>query len=200
MRTKILLVAVALAVCFSVSAPKAFAQNLLTNGSFETGDFTGWSTGGNFEDTEVVSGPFYVYTGAQDGNFYAVLGPVGSDGTIGQSFSDHAGTQYTFSFWLNAVGDNPSDFSAFWNGTSVLSLTNPTTNGTWTQFSFTETGTGSDSISFAFRDDPAYIALDNVSVSSSSSTTGSTPEPSSFLLLGSGVVALGGFVRRKLRS
>jgi hypothetical protein len=199
MRTKTLLVAVALAVCFSVSAPKTFAQNLLTNGSFETGDFTGWSTGGNFEDTEVVSGPFGVYSGAEDGNFYAVLGPVGSDGTIGQAFSDHAGTQYTFSFWLNAVGDNPSDFSAFWDGTSVLSLTNPTTNGVWTQFSFTETGTGSDSISFAFRDDPAYIALDNVSVSSSSGT-GSTPEPSSWILLGSGVVAMGGFVRRKLRS
>jgi hypothetical protein len=199
MRTKILLVAVALAVCFSVSAPKTFAQNLLTNGSFETGDFTGWTTSNNFEDTEVVSGAFYEYTGAEDGNFYAVLGPVGSDGTISQSFSDHAGTQYTFSFWLNAVGDNPSDFSAFWDGTSVLSLTNPTTNGAWTQFTFTETGTGSDSISFNFRDDPAYIALDNVSVSSSSGT-GSTPEPSSFLLLGSGVVALGGVVRRKLRS
>ncbi|MGB8888149.1 MAG: PEP-CTERM sorting domain-containing protein [Candidatus Korobacteraceae bacterium] len=196
MRLKTLLVVVALAV-FAFSAPKTFAQNLLTNGSFETGDFTGWNTGGNFEDTEVVSGAFYVYTGAEDGSFYAVLGPVGSDGTIGQSFTDHAGTQYTFSFWLNAVGDNPSDFSAFWDGTSVLSLTNPTTNGAWTQFSFTETGTGSDNISFAFRDDPAYIALDNISVSSSTGT-GTTPEPSSWILLGTGVVALGGMVRRKL--
>jgi hypothetical protein len=199
MRTKTLLVVVALAICVIVSAPKTFAQNLVTNGSFETGDFTGWTTGGNFEDTEVVSGAFYVYSGAEDGSFYAVLGPVGSDGTIGQAFSDHAGAQYTFSFWLNAVGDNPSDFSAFWDGTPVLSLTNPTTNGVWTQFSFTETGTGSDNISFAFRDDPAYIALDNVSVSSSSST-GTTPEPSSWILLGSGLVAVGGFVRRKMGS
>ncbi len=94
MRLKTLLVVVALAVCVSVSAPKTFAQNLLTNGSFETGDFTGWNTGGNFEDTEVVSGAFDQYTGAEDGNFYVVMGPVGSDGTMGQTFSDHAGTQY----------------------------------------------------------------------------------------------------------
>ena len=47
MRTKTLLIGVALAVVFSVSAPKIFAQNLLTNGSFETGDFTGWTTGGS---------------------------------------------------------------------------------------------------------------------------------------------------------
>jgi hypothetical protein len=198
MRTKTLLVAVALAFCLSISAPKTFAQNLLTNGSFETGDFTGWNTGANFEDTEVVSGAFYDYTGAEDGTFYAVLGPVGSDGTIGQSFTDHAGSQYTFSFWFASVGDNPSDFSAYWDGTQVLSLINPNTGAAWSQYSFTETGTGSDSISFSFRDDPAYMALDNVSVSSSSGT-GTTPEPSSWILLGTGVVGLGGFVRRKLK-
>jgi hypothetical protein len=199
MRTKTLLVVVALAVCFTVSAPKTFAQNLLTNGSFETGDFTGWNTSNNFEDTEVVSGAFYEYTGAEDGSFYAVMGPVGSDGTLSQTFSDHAGTQYTFSFWFAAVGDNPSDFSAFWDGNQVLTLTNPTTGGAWMQYSFTETGTGSDTVSFNFRDDPAYMALDNVSVSSSSST-GTTPEPSSWILLGSGLVAVGGFVRRKMGS
>lgn len=200
MRLKTLLVVVAVAVCFSVSAPKTFAQNLLANGSFETGDFTSWTTGGNFADSEVVSGAFYVYTGAQDGNFYAVLGPVGSDGTISQSFTDHSGAQYNFSFWMNSVGDNPSDFSAYWDGTQVLSLTNPNTNGTWTQFTFSETGTGSDSVSFAFRDDPAYIALDNVVVSAASTTTtGTTPEPGSLILLGTGVVALGGVVRRKLK-
>jgi PEP-CTERM motif len=195
MRIKTLLALVAVAVL--VCAPAAFAQNLLTNGGFETGDFTGWTTGGNFEDTEVVSGPFYVYSGAQEGNFYAALGPVGSDGTLSQSFATQAGAQYTFSFWLASVGDDPSDFSASWDGTVVYSATNPNTGANWTEFSFTETGTGHDTISFSFRDDPAYIALDNVSVTGTAPS--SVPEPSSFMLLGSGALGLAGFVRRKFR-
>ena len=192
MRLKTLLVIVALAVCVA-SAPAAFAQ-LINNGSFEAGggSFTGWTTGGNFEDTQVVSGAFYDYTGAEDGNFYATLGPVGSDGTLSQTFADHAGAQYTVSFWFASVGDNPSDFSASWDNTPLLSLTNPNTGSAWTQYTYQVTGTGNDTLTFAFRDDPAYMALDNVSV------TQEAPEPGSLLLLGTGVLGLGGMVRRKL--
>ena len=192
MRLKTLLVIVALAVCVA-SAPAAFAQ-LINNGSFEAGggSFTGWTTGGNFEDTQVVSGAFYDYTGAEDGNFYATLGPVGSDGTLSQTFADHAGAQYTVSFWFASVGDNPSDFSASWDNTPLLSLTNPNTGSAWTQYTYQVTGTGNDTLTFAFRDDPAYMALDNVAV------TQNAPEPSSLLLLGTGVLGLGGIVRRKL--
>ncbi|MFZ0312007.1 MAG: PEP-CTERM sorting domain-containing protein [Candidatus Korobacteraceae bacterium] len=195
MRLKTLLVIVALAVCVT-AAPAIFAQNLVTNGSFETGDFTGWTTGGNFEDTEVISGAFYDYTGAQDGNFYTVMGPVGSDGTLSQTLATTAGAQYTVSFWFGSVGDNPSDFSASWDGTQLLSLTNPNTGSAWTQYTYQVTGTGSDTLTFAFRDDPAYMALDNVSVTENSGQ--SVPEPSSLLLLGTGVLGLGGVVRRKL--
>ncbi len=195
MRVRILLVVVAMAVL--VCAPAAFAQNLLTNGGFESGSFSGWTTGGNFEDTEVVTGSFYVYTGAQEGSFYAVLGPVGSDGTLSQSFADQAGASYTFSFWLAAVGDNPSDFTASWDGSQAITLTNPNTGGVYQQYTFTETGTGNDTITLSFRDDPAYIALDNVSVTQNGGT--SVPEPSSFLLMGTGVLGLAGVIRRKLR-
>ena len=78
MRQKALLAVVALVALVLVGAPTAFAgTNLLTNGSFETGDFTGWTTGGNFGATGVTSGAFYVYSGAEDGQFYTYMGPGG---------------------------------------------------------------------------------------------------------------------------
>jgi len=196
MRQKALLVVAALVAVLLVGAPTAFATNLLTNGSFESGDLTGWTLGGA-GGTVVVSGPFSYYSGAEDGTWYVGLGPVGGDGTLSQTFSDTAGAPYTFSFWFASNGDNPSDFSAYWNGTQLLSLTNPNTGINWTEFSYAVTGTGSDTIQFNFRDDPAWMALDNVSVSP---VTPTTPEPSSLLLLGSGLLTVGGVVRRKFRA
>jgi hypothetical protein len=195
MRLTLLLSGAALAAVFFFTPTKAQA-GLVTNGSFETGDFTGWTTGGNFEDTAVVSGAFYDYSGAEDGTFYAVLGAVGSDGTLSQTLSTTLGVGYTFSFWINAVGDNPSDFSADWNGTPVYSQSDPNTGNVWTQLSFNVTGTGSDTIEFDFRDDPAYMALDNVSVSSASGV----PEPGTLPLVLTGSLAMAGVIRRKLRA
>jgi hypothetical protein len=45
MRQKALLAAFALVAVLLVGAPTAFANNLLTNGSFETNDLTGWTLG-----------------------------------------------------------------------------------------------------------------------------------------------------------
>jgi hypothetical protein len=193
MRVKTLLVIAALVLFVSV-APMTFAQNLLVNGSFETGDFTGWNQTGL---EEVVSGAFAYYSGAEDGAYYSVWGNIGSDGSISQSFTDVAGQHYTFSFWFAANGDNPSDFSAYWDGTQLLSLSNPSTGAAWTEYTFTGlVGTGSDTITFNGRDDPSWMALDNISVTPQ--TGGTVPEPSSLLLLGSGVLGLGGVIRRKL--
>ncbi len=195
MRQKALLVVAALVAVLLVAAPTAFATNLVNNGSFETGDLSGWTVNAGLID--VVSGPFYVYSAAEDGTFYTIMGDVGIDGTLSQTFSDNPGQHYTFSFWFASVGDSPSDFSASWDGTALLSLTNPNTGVNWTQFSYDVVGTGSDTISFAERDDPAYMALDNVSVSP---VTPTTPEPSSLLLMGSGLLAVGGVIRRKFQA
>ncbi len=171
--------------------------NLVTNCGFEAGDFTGWTEGGNFEDNEVVSGAFYVYSGANSGSYYAVLGPVGADGTLSQTLSTTNGEDYTFSFYLASVGDDPSNFSALWDGTPVLSLTDPNTGTGFTEESFSVTGTGSDTIQFDFRDDPAYIALDDVVVVA---TTSPVPEPGTVGMLIAGLGAVIVARRRRARA
>lgn len=188
------------ALAAAAFAAPASASNLLTNGSFETGDFSGWTTGGNFEFTQVVTGPFFVtpsfsYPGAQDGIWYVTAGPVGSDGTLSQTFSDSAGQQLQISGWVAAIGDDPSDFSLMFNTTTLYSATDPNTGGAWTQGTFNVTGTGSDTVTIAFRDDPNYIALDNFSVT----PVNATPLPAALPLFASGIGGLGllGWRRRK---
>jgi hypothetical protein len=192
-------VMVALVLALGTIGPAAFADtNLLTNGSFSSpSNFSGWTQGGNTGATAVVGDGFDGFDSEDGDGFHAALGPVGSDGTLSHSFSDVSGQAYTFSFWYGSDGDQPNDFSALWDGTVLLSIVDgPSTDGEWLNFSVPETGTGSDSIEFIFRNDPGYEALDNVSVAGVSPI----PEPSSFLLMGSGLLGLAGAVRRKFRN
>ena len=178
----------------SSSVCDAVAGNLVANCGFETGDFSDWTWGGNTGATSVQGGAFYAYSGANSGTYYAALGPVGSEGNLSETLSTSNGTDYTFDFYLASVGDNSTNFSAYWDGTQLLSLTDPNSGADYTLYSYTETGTGSDTIEFVYRDDPAYVALDDVSVAPAVTTT---PEPGSLslLLLGLAAVFLG---RRRL--
>ncbi len=73
------------------------AQNLLLNGSFETGNFTGWSVAGNPSGiNEVVDN----HSAGTDGVCSAVFnaGDTVPSGIISQSFATIPGAQYTLSF------------------------------------------------------------------------------------------------------
>jgi hypothetical protein len=199
MRTMRWALAVVLMLALGSMGRSAFADNLLSNGSFQSGDLTGWTISGNDDGNTGVTNvlpdfpPFFSYTGEDADGFYAFLGTVGADAVISQTVSDSSGQAYTVSFWYNADGSSPSDFSASWDGTALLSLTDPLTNG-WTFYSFGVTGTGSDTLSFSAHNDPYYDALDNVAVFAT------TPEPGTLALLGLGLTALIGITRRKVRA
>src|SRR5437763_12768139 len=76
---------------------RASAQELIVNGGFETGDFTGWTQSGNTGFTAVTNNP----GGAHSGTFYASFGPVGSLGFITQTAATTAGSTYTLNYLLS---------------------------------------------------------------------------------------------------
>ena len=137
--------------------------NLVVNGGFETGDFTGWTLSGNVAPTQW--GPqTFITNNAQSGQDAAGLGSVGSDGTLSQNIQTTAGQHYTLDFWLANEGGGPNDFTAKWNGQTLLALVNASAQG-YTEYTYDVVGTaGTSNLEFDFRQDPSFWSLDSISV------------------------------------
>jgi hypothetical protein len=191
------LVRCALALAILTACSAAFAQ--VNNGSFETGDFTGWTVSGDSAfagvcDVSTCPGGF----APQDGNFAAYFGPVGDTATISQNIATTPGDSYSLSFYLaNPVGGTPNYFNVTF-GSSSFSFSNFGVAFGWQQFTLTTVANGSETpLSFTFRNDPSYWFLDNVTVSQSG---GTVPEPGTIVMFGTGILGIAGIARRKFRA
>lgn len=141
---------------------------LVQNGGFETGDFSGWTLGANpFPGNFVTNGNYFF--SPNSGSFVALLGQQGLPvGTLSQTLPTLTGQPYLLSFWMNSPdGVVPNEFQASWNGSRILDLVNlqavPVAGWTNLQFIVTAAGAGSV-LQFGFRDDNSYLGLDDVSV------------------------------------
>ncbi len=196
MRVKVFLalgcLSVALALPAALRADSCTGSgNLVTNCSFGTGDLTGWNFTAAGSGTDFYIGVGSGYNGDNSANFGAVSDEYD---TISQTLTTVSGQTYTLTFWLsNEYGDNTgvsTDFQALWNGTSLLEQY--TTSGL-IEYTYIVTGTGSDTLTFEGYNGPSWYLLSDVSVSN----TSPIPEPSSLLLLGSGLAVLAGLMRRR---
>ncbi len=186
---RILLAAAALTL---IAGPGGKARaDLIVNGGFETGDFTGWSLanddGANSVDAFMP----------QSGGYAAAFGQFQEDGLVSltQEVTTVSGQSYSYSFWLTAEAYSgvPDEFRASFGGQTLLDLVdvNPFA---YTLYTFAVTATSSSSlVEFDSINDFSYFDLDNVGLAA-------VPEPSSLALFGLGLgCVVGRSVRRLLR-
>jgi hypothetical protein len=139
------------------------AGNLVTNGGFETGSFSGWNTIPASSGSDFVVG---AGAAAHSGIFGAEFGgtTAGAYDTITQTLTTVPGQQYTFDYWLANAGGPNNGFRVMWGSTVVQDLVDSSAFA-YTHYTFTVTATStSTTISFAGYQVPSFYYLDDVSV------------------------------------
>lgn len=152
-----------LAACLLLATTPFASANLVVNGGFETGDFSGWTT------MSAASGSFYSVgsSGQHSGAHAADFGAFGADlDAISQTFATTPGTIYNLTFWLQENSTTPfsSEFRVTFGGVTELDLMD-SSGFPYTEFNYSLLATGSSlTLEFAGRNARALYILDDVDV------------------------------------
>jgi hypothetical protein len=193
-------------------APAATTRADFMNGSFETGDLTGWSTPGSSGYVSVLTtytsyGPEFTAT---DGEYYALLGAGLGTGVytlLSQTFAASTGDVLSFDQFFQANDYLPFDDNAYGR---LYDATSDTLVAELFYSDITEVGnygyTPWTAVSYVFSGGGSYyleFGVTNITDNGLSSVTaaGVVPEPSSLVLAGTGALAgLLGWRRRGARA
>lgn len=177
--------AASLALMLFLGTTSASALNLVENGGFESGDFSGW----------LRNGAFMYVTGNHplSGAFAADLGTAGTLGSLSQTVMTMPGYEYELRFDLANSGGLTNEFYALVNGTTLFSLVNGGNTPYATVSGVFTAGATPTEITFLERNDVGAFSMDNVSVD-----LAPVPEPSTLLLLGIGLLGAG-FLRKRMQ-
>ena len=175
--------------------PTAHAD-LIVNGGFETGDFTGWTQSGWLIDTlNPNSGIYDAATGCAGASCTTVGDPNAA--YLFQDVATTSGSTYTLSFFYNSgqLATTASELRVLWGNPNAASLStvvdfvNVDTSGAYVKYTVTVTATSATSeLEFLGRQDLDFYSVDDVSVTGGA--VSNVPEPYSVKLITLGAVAV----------
>ena len=185
-------------IAFGLNAlPQNAKADLIVNGGFEAGDFTGWTPGPDGFPQYIVANPVHGGTNAAQ-----IAGFSFAPDTLTQNINTAAGTSYLLSFWryqdpMNPTPLNFPDGKTFltvsWNGVNIFneSYSGVYSGDPYHNFTFTVVGTGLDVLKFVSAQDPAFTYLDDVSLNAA------VPEPSTWAMMILGFMGVGFMAYRR---
>jgi hypothetical protein len=204
-RYKLAVFAVAALVCGAASEAQA-TPNLIVNGDFATPDvgsgytffssIAGWTV--NQDAIEVDYTPI-LGMACYTANCQSAEVDANTFDTISQTISGlHPGSQYTLSWgYGDRPGSGPQQLDVSLGGSPITSDFGTGTTGLWTLNSFIITATAtSEVLSFAAVDTSGIGGAPSVGNEVDGVSLVGVPEPTSMVLLGSGMLGLGLFRRR----